>query len=398
MASTSVSWCNACLAHCPKTQITKQPNSFLGINHNVMYNLWSGEGRKSSLNCRTMKVFRVLAVTKGSAESSKSEESLPSWARPHSDEPPPWVRDDGKEGNSASQSFELPYVVYLLASAVTAIAAIGSVFEYVNQRPVFGVLGSDSVFYAPLLGFFAISGIPTSAFLWFKSVQVANKEAEEQDRRDGYIFYPAVIMAIVGQEGKDQEGIDGDDPPQQLSLLQRIDRLDYLMQALEERHCCSLRHSSPSSRMVNEMEDGEGNHPRKTVTTVLEEVESKGTLLERVAVLEDRLMQLSLEMEASHASKSSSSVAPTEKVLPELESSQSDLAVAMLTKNPEEKAESLRSHGMVGDDGGERARSSRSSKRRRIRKEGRRWWIFNGRKSSCCSPSWDVVHLNHPHP
>lgn len=25
------------------------------------------------------------------------------------------------------------------------------------------------------------------AFLWFKSVQVANKEAEEQDRRDGYM-------------------------------------------------------------------------------------------------------------------------------------------------------------------------------------------------------------------
>lgn len=91
---------------------------------------------------------------------------------------------------------------------------IGSVFEYVNQRPAFGVLNSDSVFYAPLLGFFAFTGIPTSvsleftliivslhqitmfadrifflqiqAFLWFKSVQIANKEAEEQDRRDGY--------------------------------------------------------------------------------------------------------------------------------------------------------------------------------------------------------------------
>ncbi|KAI4325720.1 hypothetical protein MLD38_031094 [Melastoma candidum] len=185
MTSTSVSLCNACLAHSPKTQIIKQPNSFFGTRHDVMYNLW--RGRKSSLSCQTVKVFRVLAVTKGSAESSKSEESIPSWARPDSDEPPPWARDDGKEGNLASQSFELPYVVYLLASAVTAIAAIGSVFEYVNQRPVFGVLGSDSVFYAPLLGFFAISGIPTSAFLWFKAVQVANKEAEEQDRRDGYM-------------------------------------------------------------------------------------------------------------------------------------------------------------------------------------------------------------------
>lgn len=25
------------------------------------------------------------------------------------------------------------------------------------------------------------------AYLWFKSVEVANKEAEEQDRRDGYM-------------------------------------------------------------------------------------------------------------------------------------------------------------------------------------------------------------------
>lgn len=39
---------------------------------------------------------------------------------------------------------------------------IGSVFEYVNQKPVFVVLGSDSVFYAPVLGFFVFTGIPTA--------------------------------------------------------------------------------------------------------------------------------------------------------------------------------------------------------------------------------------------
>lgn len=42
------------------------------------------------------------------------------------------------------------------------LAQIGSVFEYVNQKPVFGVLGSDSVFYAPVLGFFVFTGIPTA--------------------------------------------------------------------------------------------------------------------------------------------------------------------------------------------------------------------------------------------
>ncbi|XP_057525285.1 uncharacterized protein LOC130804744 [Amaranthus tricolor] len=119
------------------------------------------------------------------AKSSESEESVPSWAKPDSDDPPPWARDEGKQ-NDLKTDFDVPFYVYLLASAITAIAAIGSIFEYANKNPVFGVLNSDSIFYAPLLGFFAFSGIPTSAFLWFKSVQAANKEAEEQDRRDGF--------------------------------------------------------------------------------------------------------------------------------------------------------------------------------------------------------------------
>ncbi|KAM0947926.1 hypothetical protein DsansV1_C07g0072851 [Dioscorea sansibarensis] len=129
--------------------------------------------------------FIVFATTEGSAKSRQSDEKIPSWARPDSDEPPPWARD--KSNGSSKPTFEIPYYAYLLASAITAIAAIGSIFEYTNQKPVFGVLNSDSVFYAPLLGFFVFTGIPASAFLWFKSVQTANKEADEQDRRDGYL-------------------------------------------------------------------------------------------------------------------------------------------------------------------------------------------------------------------
>ncbi|KAL2247152.1 UNVERIFIED_CONTAM: hypothetical protein Sindi_2567500 [Sesamum indicum] len=101
--------------------------------------------------------LRVVAATEGSATNrSKSKQdddddngedpSVPSWARPGSDELPPWARQDAQKDSSSG--FEVPFFVYLLASAITAIAA---------------------------------------AFLWFKSVQVANKEAEEQDRRDGYL-------------------------------------------------------------------------------------------------------------------------------------------------------------------------------------------------------------------
>ncbi|XP_061982783.1 uncharacterized protein LOC133702503 [Populus nigra] len=132
------------------------------------------------------KKFFVCAATEGSAKSSKSEETIPTWAKPDSDEPPPWAKGEGKE-NSSKQNFEVPFFVYLLASAITAIAAIGSIFEYVNQRPVLRIVNTDSILYAPLLGFFAFTGIPTSAFLWFKSVQAANKEADEQDKRDGYL-------------------------------------------------------------------------------------------------------------------------------------------------------------------------------------------------------------------
>ncbi|KAK7285282.1 hypothetical protein RJT34_20047 [Clitoria ternatea] len=133
--------------------------------------------------------FVVVGVTQGSAESSKSDEKIPSWAKPDSDEPPPWARDEANKnrGSFAQQGFEIPFYAYLLASAITAIAAIGSIFEYVNQRPVFGVLSSDSILYAPLLGFFVFTGIPSAGLLWFKAVQAANKEAEEQDKRDGYL-------------------------------------------------------------------------------------------------------------------------------------------------------------------------------------------------------------------
>lgn len=164
--------------------VKKNP-SILGVGSRIHHD----PARKNSNEYGKKKPFRgfhVVAATEGSAKSSKSEETVPSWAKPDSDEPPPWAREGGKDNAATGPGLELPFGVYLLASAVTAIAAIGSIFEYVNKNPVFGILGSDSIFYAPVLGFFAFTGIPTSAFLWYKSVQTANKEAEEQDRRDGY--------------------------------------------------------------------------------------------------------------------------------------------------------------------------------------------------------------------
>ncbi|XP_051116964.1 uncharacterized protein LOC127241790 isoform X2 [Andrographis paniculata] len=101
----------------------------------------------------------VAAAKSDDGDTEDSSAPLPSWAQPGTDELPPWAR---QESQSASSSQAVPFYVYLLASTVTAIAAVGSIFEYVNQKPVFGVLNSDSVFYAPLLGFFVVTGFPSS--------------------------------------------------------------------------------------------------------------------------------------------------------------------------------------------------------------------------------------------
>lgn len=53
-------------------------------------------------------------------------------------------------------------IEFLNFAGFSFVLQIGSVFEYANQRPAFGVVNSDNVFYAPLLGFFAFTGIPTS--------------------------------------------------------------------------------------------------------------------------------------------------------------------------------------------------------------------------------------------
>ncbi|KAI8008799.1 hypothetical protein LOK49_LG07G01592 [Camellia lanceoleosa] len=85
--------------------------------------------RKNLSRSRRLTVF---AVTEGSSKE-KEEESIPLWARPDSNEPLPWARDEASH-NASQQSFQISFFVYLLASAITAITVIGFVFEYLNQN------------------------------------------------------------------------------------------------------------------------------------------------------------------------------------------------------------------------------------------------------------------------
>ena len=66
---------------------------------------------------------RSLVVTAATEGSRKSKEPQSSWANPDSDEPPPWARNEGPSSTS-QENFEVPFYVYLLASAITAIAAV----------------------------------------------------------------------------------------------------------------------------------------------------------------------------------------------------------------------------------------------------------------------------------
>ena len=115
-----------------------------------------------------------------------SQEPKPS-ASQVDDEEPIWVRRERerelmkKEGGG-----DLPFAVYLLGSAIVAIAAVGSIFEYTSQNPIFDIIEADSPLYAPILGLFALTGLPTSGYLFYRAVSSANKEAERMDKLDGY--------------------------------------------------------------------------------------------------------------------------------------------------------------------------------------------------------------------
>ncbi|THG21692.1 hypothetical protein TEA_004304 [Camellia sinensis var. sinensis] len=115
------------------------------------------------------------------SSKDKEEESIPSWARPDSDEPPPWARDEASQ-TAPQQSFQIPLF-------------IGFVFEYLNQKPIFGVLSSNSVFYAPLLGFFVFTGIPTFTAHSSKTI-FPSQSGPESDTRD--MFDDPVVFSLVG--------------------------------------------------------------------------------------------------------------------------------------------------------------------------------------------------------
>lgn len=124
--------------------------------------------RSYRLQTRGRRIHRVVAA-------AQDEEDLP-----------PWARNEKLRDLAAGDKPDLPFPVYLLGSAIVAIAATGSWFELKNGNAVFGVLKPDNPLWGIILGFFGVSGYPTAGFLFYRAIQSANKASERADKADGY--------------------------------------------------------------------------------------------------------------------------------------------------------------------------------------------------------------------
>ncbi|RZC54796.1 hypothetical protein C5167_013654 [Papaver somniferum] len=88
--------------------------------------------------------------------------------------------------------------------------------------------------------------------------------------------------------------------PPPISIFSRLDRLDRVVHYMEEKHSMSQREFSTAK-------DFDYNRV-KPLATALDEIRVKGTLVERITMLESSVLQLvSIEMEEGTYSSSSSS-------------------------------------------------------------------------------------------
>ncbi|KVI03019.1 uncharacterized protein LOC112513533 [Cynara cardunculus var. scolymus] len=102
-----------------------------------------------------------------------------------------------------------------------------------------------------------------------------------------------------------------------LPVLPRLDRLDRLLELLEEKHGKSRRYESITTNdddNNNDYKKTSVDHPNcKTLLSALDDVHHKGTLIDRLTILENHVLQLSLDIEDGSTSRSSSSTAYTTK-------------------------------------------------------------------------------------
>eukprot|EP00882_Tetradesmus_deserticola_P013031 GHRQ01013818.1.p2 GENE.GHRQ01013818.1~~GHRQ01013818.1.p2 ORF type:complete len:161 (-),score=22.91 GHRQ01013818.1:901-1383(-) len=67
-----------------------------------------------------------------------------------------------KSGTSLRVSGATPNNGTFCCGRATPVLQVGSVFEYLDKNALFGVVQPDSPLWAPILGLFAITGLPTA--------------------------------------------------------------------------------------------------------------------------------------------------------------------------------------------------------------------------------------------
>lgn len=133
VALASLSSCNAnSTFYLSKTSIPWHPRSYYCSGQQLNGKIVPPTGHEQSIYGCRLRVLTASGDSSKNSSNSKGEEdgnddpSVPSWAKPGSDEPPPWAR---QEAQKKSSGFEVPFYVYLLASAITAIAAVNTLCD-----------------------------------------------------------------------------------------------------------------------------------------------------------------------------------------------------------------------------------------------------------------------------
>ncbi|KAJ6887199.1 vacuolar iron transporter-like 2.1-like [Populus alba x Populus x berolinensis] len=85
-SATSLCWCSSDLIRHGSCSKVFGRQKVLNLNQSIV----RSRGRYNDY--QKQRKFFVCAATEGSAKSSKSEETIPTWAKPDSDEPPPWAK------------------------------------------------------------------------------------------------------------------------------------------------------------------------------------------------------------------------------------------------------------------------------------------------------------------
>ncbi|GAB4817771.1 hypothetical protein N2152v2_004817 [Parachlorella kessleri] len=140
-------------------------------------------------------VVRAEGGQKQEEATTSQQPASPRSTRPEDE--PIWVRRERERELQAKEGGkDLPFGVYLLFSAIVAIAAVGSVFEYFNRHAIFDVIQPENPLWAPVLGVFVFTGLPMAGALTDEAAAAKAEEGPKRLRVPALIVQPDSTMLV----------------------------------------------------------------------------------------------------------------------------------------------------------------------------------------------------------